>query len=386
MSLSFYSLSNKILANKSLSNKNQSIAKALKSFTKSELSTVSKEVLLQASQLYQQINSSHQKIFIFAFGGIGASFKIAQSFFSLKNRKANLVNAFDLSIVKKISGLSKKELRASHFIFISKSGQTSEILFYKQLIQKTYLKRKLSLKNRLTILTQKQNSSLFLWAKKEKASLVFLEKSLTGRFSFFSLVGFLQFQSCGLKIKAKELPFFCFNPQLYNFFQSLLSKKEVYFCYFQKELSTISNWLEMSWSESLFKEDMKKPLPVLRSISWSDLRHGFIEELISKKNQSCFLGLDLKQDKANKLSKDELSFFENLDFYQIKNSGKFKSDEYKLKKLLKTKKIPCLFISSEKTPADFLELIFFFYQILFLAGSYAKIDIKTQSWVDYFKN
>ena len=355
MSLSFYSYSIK-----KDSQSKQWITKALKKFDKTDLSKLSTEQVQQSVELYKKIFSSKQQVFIFAFGGIGACFKTAQSFFALKNKKALLIDALDSFFIEKISRLSQKELCFSHFVFISKSGQTSEILFYKRLLKRLYSKNKMSLKNKLTIFTQKQDSPLILWGKKEQAFCVFLEDSLPGRFSFFSLSGCFQLQACGLKIKPSALSSFFIDPRFFDFFKACLSKKEIYFCFFKEELNEISRWLERSWSESLFKESMKKKAPALRLISWPDLRHAFIEELIAKKEQVCFFGLDFKANKADP-SKESL------------------------KELLKLKKTASLFIEIDKNLSSFFELIFLFYKSLFLAGEFSKVDIKKQHWVDYFK-
>ena len=401
MSLSFYS--SLIQSN---SKKKHQLKSALKLFYKTDLSDLSEEQFKQSKKLYQQISSSSQ-IFIFAFGGIGSAFKTAQSFFSVRNTKARLIDSLAPAFKQKISQLSQKELKSSHFVFISKSGWTSEILFYQQFIQQIYSQNKMSLKNRLTIFTQKRNSPLLAWGKKEQAPIVFLEDSLTGRFSFFSCSGWFQFLACGLKISLKDLnsaEFFKENSfaveggglaglaagqtlkgkpieyrnenqaaslikpeglsdsyhSVFDFFTALLDKKEVYFCFFQEEFGEISRWLEMSWSESLFKEGMKKQPPLLRAVSWTNLRHGFIEELIAKQKQVCFWALDIKSNQKDPL-KD------------------------KLKSLLESKKIDYLFVSMEKNMPSFLELIRLFYQILFLAGRFSAVDFRKQPWVDYFK-
>ncbi|MCZ0933318.1 MAG: hypothetical protein OXJ52_09235 [Oligoflexia bacterium] len=409
MSLHFYSSPVKV-ENK----KKQWIRASLKKFQTKDLSELSEKQLKQSVKLYKQISSSHSHIVIFAFGGIGASFRIAQSFFSAQNKKVTLVDSLDLAFRQKISQLSPEELLSSHFVFISKSGQTSEILFYKELVKKLYSKNKLSLKNRLTLLTQNLNSPLLSWGKKAKADVVFLEDSLPGRFSFFSLSGWFQFQSCGLKItpnfyqsflnfypslfrlsserqnsrktcpresrepalvkrerspsresgnlqgKLPNSSLLQMDSQIFDFFAVLFEKKEIYFCPFQPELNALSRWLELSWSESLFKEEMKRPAPLLRAINWPDLRHGFIEELIAKREQVCFWALDIKTDKKDPL-KD------------------------KLESLLRSKRIPCLFIDTEKKLPAFLKLIMLFYTALFLAGEFSEVDIRTQPWVDYFK-
>ena len=402
MSLSFYSS-----FTKNISRKKQRIKPALKLFYKTDLANLSEKQFKQSVKLYQQISSSRH-IFIFAFGGIGSAFKTAQSFFSVRNKKARLIDSFNPVFKQQISKLSQKELKSSHFVFISKSGRTSEILFYQQFIQQIYFKNKLSLKNRLTIFTQNKSSPLLAWGKKEQTSIVYLEDSLTGRFSFFSCSGWLQFLACGLRISCEDLNsagFFKENPSavgsrglagalvkgrkargqpieyknenklgsliqaeelsdsylsVFDFFSSTFDTKEIYFCFFQQELKEISRWLEMSWSESLFKEGMKKQPPSLRAVSWTDLRHGFVEELIAKKKQVCFFGLDIKTNQKD-------------------------PSKNKLKSLLESKKIDYLFVSMEKNMPSFLELIRLFYQVLFLAGEFSAVDFRTQPWVDYFK-
>ena len=317
-----------------------------------------KNSLIKSVELYQKISSSSSQVFIFSFGGIGASFRTAQSFFSLKSEKMILVDSLNLK--NKISKLSSEELKSSHFVFISKSGQTSEILFYKRFVAQIYSKNRLSLKNRLTLLVQNLNSPLFLWGKKEQADIVYLEDSLPGRFSFFTLSGWFQFLACGLKIKLSELRPSSISSQIFDFCALFSEKKEIYFCPFQPELHAISHWLESSWSESLFKENMKQQAPLLRVISWADLQHAFIEELVGKREQVCLWALDIKSDKTAPLKE-------------------------KLLQLLKSKGIACLFIDVEKKIPAFFDLIQIFYKMLFLAGEFSAVDIKTQPWVDYFK-
>ena len=337
----------------------QWIQNSLQKFQKQPLSKISIEQLKQSNKLYKKIHSSHSHVFIFAFGGISASFKTAQSFFSLKYKKAVLVDKINESFKKRISQMTQRELELSHFVFISKSGHTKEILFYKKLLKQLYAKNELSLKNRLTLLTQNLSSPLLSWGQKESAHIEFLKDTLPGRFSFFSLSGFFQFQVCGLRVTSSDLLKSSHIPlKALNFFLSQFYRKEIFFCFFQPEWQAVSRWLEMSWSESLFKEGMKKQLPLLRAVGFSDLRHGFIEELAAKKKQVCFWALDVKRESLQKK---------------------------KLKAFLKTKKIPYLFMEAEKKPGSFYHLIMAFYQILFLAGEFSGANIYSQTWVDYLK-
>ena len=337
----------------------QWIKDSLKKFKKNPLSQVSTEQLRRSEQLYKTVKASHSQVFIFAFGGIGASFRICQSFFFAKNKKTILVDSLHSDCKNLFSKMTKTEMSKAHFVFISKSGQTAEILFYKNLIQKLYSKNKISLKNKVTILTQNLKSPLLSWGERLSTSIVFLEDSLPGRFAFFNLSGLFQFQAFGLKISPKlSKPVFA-PSHLLEFFVSQFKKREFFLCSFQPELNLISSWLELSWSESLFKENMKRQAPILRAISYSDLQHGFIEELVAKQSQICFWALNLKS---------------------------FSNRNHQMKSLLESKKIPYLIINVEKKFLSLFELIMAFYQILFLAGELSGVDIRTQPWVDYLKS
>ena len=353
MGLSFYSSHVSVG-----SAKKQWLADSLKKFQTCVLSDISIGKLQQSNQLYRELITSNSRLILFVFGGMGASSQLGQSFCSIKNKKVLLVDSMDKAFKQTISNLTREELKSSHFIFISKSGQTSEILFYKNLVKQLYSKKKMSLKKRVTILTQNMSSPLLLWGQRESFNIFFLEDSLPGRFSFFNLSGLFQFQACGLKVRPRLLHSVSVPPEIFEFLFSQFNRKEVFFCFFQPELKALSRWLEISWSESLFKEEMKEQAPILRAFDFPSLRHGFIEELIAKKKQVCFWGLDLKKEDRSKKS---------------------------LQTLLTSKRIPYLFLEVEKNALSLFQLILIFYKVLFLAGEFAGVNIKAQAWVDYLK-
>lgn len=340
------------------------ISLSLKKFRDSPLSQISKKELVEAKKICRSIKKSHHKIFIFAFGGAGSSAKIINSLFPQKNENVFLIDAVNEETLNYISSLRKTELKSCHSIFISKSGQTKEILFYKSLLKKVYLKKQLSLKGRVTILTQSPRSPLLQWAKKEEGSIVISNNPLPGRFSFFTLSGLLQSQVYDYTFKVttdkntseivKTLEFF-----LYHYDK----RKEIFFCPFDPQLKELAHWLELSWSESLFKKEALKQAPLLRNIALSDLRHACIEELIAKKDKICFWAFSVKsKNKSVSLHKK------------------------RVKNLLKIKKIPYIFMELSLNNKNFLsELMVNFYKILFCMGDFSKSNIYTQPWVDYLK-
>ena len=140
-------------------------------------------------------------------------------------------------------------------------------------------------------------------------------------------------------------------------------RKEIFLCPFDPQLRELSQWLELSWSESLFKKEALKYPPLLRNIALSDLLHACIEELIAKKSHVCFWALSLKSQKKN------VSPYEK-----------------RIKKLLQTKKIPYIFMElSLDNKNSFNELMMIFYKIIFCMGDFSKSNIYIQPWVDYFK-
>ena len=341
------------------------VSSSLKKFYNSSLSQILEKDLKSAQTIWKSINQFSSKIFIFAFGGAGSISKIASSLLSVKNKKVFLIDTINEESLTYLAGLKKTELKSCQLLFISKSGQTRELIFYKSFLKKIYSKKNLSLKGRLTLLTQSSNSPLLQWINKEGGSIIFSHTSLPGRFSFFTLSGFLQLQAHSRRhwrpLTAKNSD--SDIKSLEFLIHHCLKRKEIFFCPFNPQLKELSHWLELCWSESLFKQPAKKQVPVLRNIPLSDLRHACIEELIVKKDQNLFWALDIKsKNKPNLL-------YEN-----------------QLKSIFKAKKIPYLFI---KMPLNneiaLVELIFFFYKIFFLMGDFFKSNIYTQPWVDYLK-
>ena len=361
------------------------VSSSLKKFSASPLFQISKRDLKSAETIWKSIKKSHSKVFIFAFGGMGSSAKIVNSLFPSKNKNIFLIDVIDEKSLSGLSSLNKTELQSSHSIFISKSGQTKEILFYKSFLKRIYFNKQLSLKGKVTVLTHTLKNPLLKWAKKEGCSVVLSHNSLPGRFSFFSLSGLLQFQAYGfdvsvnmfkniskavktLEFQKASLGLFANTPEtikaLEFFIHQCDQRKEIFFCPFDLRLKELSHWLELSWSESLFKKEAERQVPALRNIALSDLRHACIEELIAKKDQVCFWAMDIK----SKNKTDSL-------FYKKQ-----------ITKLLKSEKIPYMFMQLSLDRQNALaRLIVDFYKILFCIGDFSKSDIYTQPWVDYLK-
>ena len=256
---------------------------------------------------------------------------------------------------------------------MSKSGRTTEVLFYKTFLKDIFFKNKLSLKGRVSIFTSSFDNPLSIWAKSEGCSIHISALSLPGRFSFFTLNGLLLSQVYNQDCKISKTPF-----EILEFFTAYYqTKKEILCCSFDSRLKDLNHWLELSWSESLFKKGAIKPIPLFRSITSSDLVHGYIEELVFKKDQISFLGLDIVSSKPNDYAVD----LESLHPYHIQNQV-----QKNITKLLKTHKIPYLFIKlSLKNTCCLSEFVYTFYKVIFCLAQISKSDVLIQPFVDEFK-
>lgn len=341
----------------------QFVSSSLKKFSKSPLCKISDKDLQTAKKKWKEITKSHSNIFLFAFGGTGSTKKILSSLLTKKSKNILLIDDVNKNFLNMLSSLKKLELTNSHFLFFSKSGRTEEILFYMSLLKKIYQKAKLPLKKRLTIISQSDNNPLAKWGKKEGGAFILSESPLPGRFSFFNLTGLLQSQAYTPYFKITHFRNSDQMEKALQFFIHYKKKKEIYLCSFKPQLKAISHWLELSWSESLFKKETVQQPPLLRHITLSDLRHAYIQELLTKKNQVCFWGLDIKNKEETRGISIE-----------------------KMKKLLQKNKIPYILMSlslnKKSLPCDLMRAL---YQILFLMGEASKANIYTQPWVDYLK-
>ena len=306
--------------------------------------------------IFDKIQKESAFTAVFVFGGASASSQICQSL-GLKT-KLHFISQINTEAIDRIQKQTQSTLKKARFVFISKSGKTYESLFYKNLIESLYEKKKISLKDKVFVITEKSKSPLLQWVEKPEA--YYLEKNgVPGRFSFFKSIGLLQFQAYGLSPSEwsskssfdKLLEFLIFNKE----------KKEIWLCSMDPKLEAFCQWLEMAWSESLFKTNQTHP-PLLRHIRWYDLQHGFIEELAAKKDQICFWALEPLRNQI------------------------YKAQKKSFKNLIRSKNLSFLHSQIDlNQPSSLFDLIFLSYKVLFVLSAFFKADIFSNVWVDFLK-
>ena len=352
--------------NKSFSSRSDSL---LKSFSKSPLALCSEEDMAQAEKIAQSLEAEKGLIFVFAMGGMGASGRVAGAFSS--NKKVFHINSLDENSLSFLKNLKKDQLRKGKWIFISKSGATLENLFYLHWMRELYLKRGLKpVKGQIHLLTDKPDSPLGLAVKGMKGSLLKLRNPLPGRFSFFTLSGFLQARLMGLDLKLFSEGFKqgcrlqSEREKALLFFLKFLREGEKCFLLVDSSFDLLARWFATSWAESLSKS---KVPGALRVLSFSDLFHGYLEEVSACKTKAFVMGLKRS------------STFKDLNSWE-------RERERVLQSLLERSAGAFLFFHFPgKKDFTLGYLISFFFQVIHGAGKEMKADIYTQPSVDNFK-
>ena len=338
------------------------VDESLRGFASSPLSfRLGKKEREEAAPLVERLKPG-PPLFVFAFGGAGCVSRFLRAFFP--NACVCLVDSLNKRSAAFLRDMPLSKLKAARFLFISRSGQTEEILFFQRLLQRICKKNRLSFKNRLLALTRFPQSPLGRWAKRSEGFVVPLKGLLPGRFSFFDLSGFLQAKAFGLKFEAKALGYDKQAQPLAEFFIHHRRRKEIFVCPLDPLWHEAAQWLSLSYSESLFKETLRSTPPAMKTVAFSDLRHGLVEELMFKKKQALFLALGRES---------------------ALGGGAKSRNETKIKNLLQKRRIPFLFVRPGLAPSSFFRFPALFYKLVFCMGAFYRADIYSQFYVDYLK-
>ena len=263
-------------------------------------------------------------VIIIGMGGSILGAKAIHSFLKHKIKKKfifldNLDQNYLRDIKKKID--SKKTL----FIIISKSGNTNETL-----VNLSYFKKQIK-NNNTIVITEKKNSNLFKFAKKNKVKIIEHSSEIGGRYSVFSDVGMLPAYLMGLKPSnfKKKLSNYFKNKknisssvrELYRFIKN--KKKVLIFFNYIPELNDFLFWCQQLLAESLGK-NKKGFIPVISEVPKD--HHSLLQLYLDGPPDKFFYIFSLKKRKSYKLNfkffDKNLSYLNNKTYEQIKNSQK----------------------------------------------------------------
>jgi glucose-6-phosphate isomerase len=157
------------------------------------------ENLKQAKEIGQILKNKYKRLYLF---GIGGSILSSKALGSLRVKtKIEFIDFINQSQIEAI--FKKINKKASGFLFISKSGQTSEILaLYSSL--KNHLQNSKYFKENCYFIVTDSNNILRTFAQENhpKQNIFNHEEKIGGRFSFFSLVGLVPAYFMGFNVKS----------------------------------------------------------------------------------------------------------------------------------------------------------------------------------------
>ena len=347
----------------------------LKSFDQSPLGRWRPEDGDRSRDIVRDIQGKGKHVFVCSAGGSAAPTKILKSFFSIKGDFPFLLNEVTESRIDFLKSLDRDVLRQSHWLFISKSGQTASALFYIQTLRSLALRKKIPLKDRITCLTARPSSPLVQLLRVNERRVFQLNTSSPGRFSFFTLGGLVQGGLLGLdplelgQGLKQSRDFHSLSTKILSCILLQFQRGDG-ICFFSRSHSRfreLSLWWEDCWSESLFKHSGDFPVHPLRACSLSEMGHTYLEELFCPARPGWVWNLNSAPLRAD-----------------MKNWGL--AERRAMEALMAKERRPFLSLSLERVhPLSAGLLMTLLFQVLYGLGLWLKADFYKQPFVDKYK-
>ena len=342
-----------------------------------------------------------ENIYIIGIGGSTLGTKAIYTFLRSSNKfnkKLFFLDTIDPLRINYLLSLSN--LKNSHFIFISKSGNTIEPVSILK-----YLESKIPIsKVNSTVITDKK-SNLCEFAKKHGIETFLIPDNVGGRFSVFTAVGLLPLAMIGVKINSlldgcKIVHESFFNKQEYydliiNKARFLVENKSrfvmnIIFSY-SSVFKDFNKWFVQLWAESLGKKNINNTRQGLTPISLigPDDQHSFLQlimEGVRDKTVTFFKINNLKDDSIipdnEKFSLFDSDYLNNKSFNDLINLQADSTYEA----IIQEQDIPCDKITIENIDENNIaKLMYRFFLLTSCVGSFLQINTYDQPGVELGK-
>jgi len=293
--------------------------------------------------------------------------------------------------------LSKIDIKKTHFLVISKSGNTVETFsIYK------YIYSLQSDASAYTFITD-PGSSLEKYAKEINASVLHLPNNVGGRFSVLSTVGLVPLALCGIDIKALLSGANTIKKSFFDhgYIQDILLKKAVYYaknhaqyhinCIFaySETLKYFCEWYVQLWGESLGKHQRHSAFNVgltpIGLIGPKD-QHSFLQLIMegTRDKSVTFIKIDDFHDNITipDISLPHLETLDSLNNLPFSKLINMQCDSV-IEALLEQENIPLDTISiSSVTEANMGSLIYYYELLTSLVGELIDVNTYDQPGVE----
>ncbi len=305
-----------------------------------------------------------------------------------------------IDIAHKLSMVKEHLQNNTHFITISKSGQTIESIAILKYLNSL---AKINASNS-TIITE-TNTTLAKYATKNNIKMFEIPKNVGGRFSVLSPVGLLPLSIVGANIdkllkgakkvrdsffdKSEEYDiiiqkarFFVENKHRFN--------TNIIFSY-SASLEAFNKWYVQLWGESLGKLNVNKtaqshtPIGLIGPID----QHSFLQLIIEGKRDKSVTFIKIQNfdddstiPKTNLDGYDELDYIDDLSFSKLMNM----QADATIKSVAERKDIPYDVITIDRVDEESIAKLIFTYQLITsIVAKFVKINAYNQPGVEYGK-
>lgn len=207
----------------------------------------------------QSLKKSQNHLCVLGIGGSALGTQAIYDFLAPKKKITFLSNIDGYEFERRLCHI---DFRKTHFIAISKSGETSETLAQLAHLLQVLKGKKLSIKEHVSVVTEVKSSSLREIGKKYDLRFLPVPQDVGGRFSVFSNVGLAPLTWAGVNVRqvlegARESIRFKSELDLLSKFYLKSFEDKLWisvFWIYCEALKTFGLWLEQLWSESLAKK------------------------------------------------------------------------------------------------------------------------------------
>ncbi len=270
--------------------------------------------LKQSSAWAKSIKKTQNHLCVIGIGGSALGTQAIYDFLQPKRRVSFLsnVDGFEFERI-----LSSFDLKKTHFLAVSKSGETSETLVQLAHILQLLQKKKKSIKDHVSVVTEDKPSSLRSLGIELRLRFLPVPLDVGGRFSVLSNVGLAPLVWAGVNVRqilegAKStLDSKSEIASLSDFYLKSFEDKlwiSVFWIYCES-LKTFGLWIEQLWSESLAKSKALngKPAPQVSTpliCYGSNDQHSLLQQFVEGARDKSFLFIrNLESEKSQKITK-----------------------------------------------------------------------------------
>ncbi len=261
-----------------------------------------------------RVPTSQTTLVVLGIGGSCLGAKAAYDFILPKKDVLFLDNVDGFGFEKAIGQLN---LRKSHFLVISKSGETFETLFQLAHIMQVLSKKKLKFRNHISAISEDNQGKLRQIVKEHDLSFLSMPKDVGGRFSVLSSVGLAPLVWAGVDGKKllEGARFAAGQDELIaavtRFYAESFVRGEwvTIFWNYAEGLKTFGLWIEQLWAESLGKKKDRKGKEAPRAstpvscVGATD-QHSLLQQFTEGARDKSFTFLRcLESERSQKISK-----------------------------------------------------------------------------------